>query len=43
MFSLYVYLYVFVMAVFHVLFSLTYTVTTNAYKVTARIVLVLSH
>ena len=33
----------FIMAFFHVLFLLTYTVTTNVYKVTARIVLILSH
>ena len=32
-----------IMAFFHVLFLITYMVTTNAYKVTARIVLILSH
>ena len=33
----------FIMAFFHVLFVLTNTVTTKAYEVTARIVLILSH
>ena len=33
----------FIMAFFHVLFLLIYTVTTIAYKETAHIVLILSH
>ena len=32
-----------IMAFFHVLMLLPYTVTINAYKVTARIALILSH